>query len=126
MKQKHFFLVFVCGLFFLFLLTPSAFANKSNISIEAPAETSLGSTITIKLNVTHKGNSGFHHTKWVSLKVNGNEVKRWKYTGKEKPESPNFTLSFDLKVDASIEIVAKAKCNIHGSKGPVNFKVDVK
>ena len=110
----------------LFLVVPSIFANKSEISIEVPAEVSQGSTITIKLNVTHKGNSGLHHTDWVSLKINGNEVKRWEYTRKERPEDENFTVSFTQKADAPIEIVAQANCNIHGSAGPVSFKVDVK
>ena len=126
MEQKRFRMILAGALFFLFLLTPSLLANKTEVSIEAPAETSPGSTITIQLNVTHKGNSGLHHTNWVSLKINGDEVKRWEYSRKERPEAAKFSLTFDLKVDEPIEIVAQANCNIHGSKGPVNFKVDVK
>lgn len=126
MKGSYFLRMALCGLFILSLLTPSAYANKSGISIEAPAETAPGSTITIKLNVTHKGNSGFHFTRWVSLQINGTEVKRWKYKSKERPETENFTVTFSYTVEAPIEIVAKAKCNIHGSEGPKSFKVDVK
>lgn len=126
MKPNRFLMILVCGMLFLFLVVPSVFANKSEVSIEAPAEASQGSTITIKLNVTHKGNSGLHHTDWVSLKINGNEVKRWEYTRKERPEDENFTVSFTQKVDAPIEIFAQSNCNLHGSAGPVSFKVDVK
>ena len=126
MNQKRFVQIFMCCFFLLLLFALPAFANKSAVTIEAPAETSPGSTITIKLNITHKGNSGFHYTQWVSLNINGTEVKRWEYTRKERPESDNFSLFFTQTVDSPIEIVAQARCNIHGSKGPATFKVDVK
>lgn len=116
----------VWGLFFLVLAVPSVFANKSAVSIHAPAETAPGTTIAIRLDVTHKGNSGFHHTNWVTLKINGNEVKRWEYSRKERPEAENFSLTFTQKVDAPVEVVAQSNCNLHGSEGPVSFKVDVK
>lgn len=126
MRQNHLRIFLAYGLLLLFFFPGLALANKSKVSIEAPAEASPGSTITIKLNVTHKGNSGLHHTNWVSLKINGTEVKRWEYTRKERPESADFSLSYTYKFEAPIEIIAQANCNIHGSEGPASFKVSVK
>ena len=126
MKFNRFVLMCLFGII-AFLLSPASLsANKSTVSIEAPASAAAGSTITIKLHVVHKGNSGLHRTNWVSLKINGEEVKRWTFTRKERPESENFTLEYTQTVDSSVEIVAQANCNIHGSEGPVSHKVDVK
>lgn len=126
MKNRHIRMFLCSGIFFLLLAVPSIFANKSAVRIEAPALAEPGSTITIKLNVTHKGNTGLHHTNWISLKINGNEIKRWEFTRKERPEDENFSVTFEHKVEAPIEIVAQSNCNLHGSEGPVSFKVDVK
>jgi len=44
------------------LITAPVLANKSSLQIEAPAMVKAGSTITIKLHVTHKGNNWFHYS----------------------------------------------------------------
>ena len=108
------------------VLVAPVFANKASISIDAPIAVSKGTVITIKLNVTHKGNNRFHHTNWVYVKVNGEEVQRWEFTRKNKPASENFTLTFTYKVVAPIEVIAESNCNRHGSQGPANLKINLK
>ena len=102
-----------------------AFADKTYVTIEAPAKVKAGTEITIRINVFHNGNNSFHHTDLVYLKIDGKEVKKWEFSSKNKPESENFTVEFKYTVEKPIEIVAEAICNIHGSKGPATFKVEV-
>ena len=106
------------------LMVSPAMANKASVQIEAVGDVVQGDTITIKLNVSHKGNNWFHYTNWVRLVVNGTEVKRWEYTRSKRPEAENFTLAFSYTVKEPIEIVAEANCNLHGSMGPATLKVD--
>ena len=49
-------------------------ANKSATSIEVPGNITKGSEITIRVTVTHNGNSFIHHTKWLQVMVNGKEI----------------------------------------------------
>ena len=114
------------GFFLFFVFVPTAFANKSAVTIEAPSEVPPGTTITITLHVTHEGNNFVHHTNWVYAKINGKEIKRWEYGWTSLPESENFSVSFEYKVDEPIEITAEAHCNIHGSAGPANATVRLK
>lgn len=103
-----------------------AFANKSSVSIDAPESVAKGSEISIKVSVEHNSNSIFHYTKWVYIMINGNEVARWDYTWRKKPEGKNFSKEITYTVNEPLEIVAEASCNTHGSKGKEVKKVSVK
>jgi desulfoferrodoxin (superoxide reductase-like protein) len=116
MKQK----LKITGIltFFAFLLfSTGAFANKTSVKVVAPEKAKVGTEITIKIEVSHMGNSRGHHTDWVSLKINGKEVKKWEYTKDILPENSTFTLEYKIKTDKNLEIIAQGHCNRHGSKG---------
>jgi len=121
---KNFILMGVALLVSTIVVTP-VFANKAAVSIDAPVAVPQGTEITIKLNVTHHGNNWFHHVNWVYLKVNGEEVKRWEFSWKNRPESGNFTRTFTYNVVAPIKVTAEANCNLHGSQGPASLSIDV-
>ena len=126
MKHRKSHIIIAAGILLLFIFAPPALADKSAVKIEAPGEVLQGTTITVKLHVTHQGNNFVHHTNWVYVKINGKEIIRWKYGWTDRPESENFTVSFEYKVDEPIEITAEANCNIHGSQGPAKTLVKVK
>ena len=102
-----------------------AFANKSSVSIDTPESVTKGSEINIKINVEHNSNSIFHYTKWVYIMINGNEVARWDYSWRKRPEGKNFSKELTYTVNEPLEIVAEASCNTHGSKGKAIKKVSV-
>lgn len=110
----------------LFFLTAHAWANKSAVTITAPDSVAKGSEVVVKLTVTHNGNSIFHYTNWVYLKVNGKEVSRWEFTGSKRPESEIFIREYKLTVNEPLELTAEANCNIHGSTGPAVKKMEIK
>jgi desulfoferrodoxin (superoxide reductase-like protein) len=108
--------VIIFALSFVFYGNP-AFANKSSIRIEAPETVAMGQEITIKLYVSHDGNNFIHHTDWVYLKINNQEIKRWTFGMFDTPESENFTLEIKYTATGPITITAEADCNMHGSMG---------
>jgi desulfoferrodoxin (superoxide reductase-like protein) len=103
----------------------NGFANKSAVTIEAPESAEKGSEINIKINISHKGNNFIHHTNWVYVKINGEEIARWEFSGSKKPEAENFTREVKYTIQETIEIEAAASCNLHGSAGPVQKTVTV-
>jgi len=98
-------------------------ANKTNVEITAPSEIKKGTELTLVINVIHKGNSKAHHTDWVWLKINGQEVKRWQYSKENLPPDENFTLEYKVTVTDDMNIEAQGHCSIHGSAGVKNTKV---
>ena len=105
-------------IFVVFCLSlTSAWANKTSVEVKAPAEVKAGTEVTIVVNVMHKGNSKGHHTDWVYLKINGNEVKRWKYDKSTLPSSEVFTVEFKIVANEVLNIEAEGHCSIHGSAG---------
>ncbi len=116
MKRKH---VITCilSLFVFLLFSVSTFANKTTVKIIAPEKAEKGTEITIKIEVSHIGNSKGHYTDWVYVKINGEEYKRWEYSKENLPDNQNFTLEFKIKAESNLEIIAKGNCNKHGSKG---------
>jgi desulfoferrodoxin (superoxide reductase-like protein) len=92
-------------------------ADKSSVTIEAPATAEKGSQVPVKVHVKHKGNSFMHYTNWVEVKVNGETVERWEYSAFKRPEDEVFTKEIVVQVDEPLEIVGEASCNIHGSAG---------
>jgi len=126
MRVKRFDLLAVlCLMILLFGLPAAVWAGQSSVSVEAPATAQKGTEITVKISVAHSGNSRFHHTEWVFVKVNGQEVQRWEYTGSNRPESERFTKELKIVVSEPLEIVAEASCNLHGSAGPAKAGVAV-
>lgn len=112
--------------FFYTLQTGIAFANKSSTSIEAPQTAQKGSEVTLRLTVTHKGNSFLHYTKSLQVTANKKEIARWDFSASERPESENFTREVKLTVLEDTEVSAEAHCNIHGSTGPAIVKISVR
>jgi desulfoferrodoxin (superoxide reductase-like protein) len=128
MKKLRIELVVAVFVFISFISSGAAFANQSSVSLEAPNSVERGTEITIKVNVTHSANNYFHYTKWVSIKVNGEEIARWDY-GKYKykrPKAKNFTREIKYIVTDDVIIEAEASCNIHGSKKKAIKKVFIK
>lgn len=109
----------------LLLAAVQASADKSSVTIEAPAAAVSGSEITVKLHVVHRGNSAFHHTKLVQVTVNGKEAARWEFKGSQRPEAQEFSREVAVRVDTDLNIEAQAFCNIHGSAGPAAAVVKV-
>jgi desulfoferrodoxin (superoxide reductase-like protein) len=109
---------------FLFCGKP-AFANQASVRIEVPDTVSSGQEITIKLHVSHDGNNFIHHTDWVYVKINDQEIKRWEFGAFDTPESNNFTREIKYMVMTPIVITSEANCNLHGSTGISEKKVMV-
>lgn len=115
----------VCLAFFFTLGAPASYANKASAAIDAPQSAPIGSSITIKITVTHNANNFIHYTKWAHFLINGTEVARWDFSPFNLPESAVFTREIQYTVTGPLTIVAEASCNIHGSKGPVTATVSV-
>jgi len=104
----------------------AAFADKTSVSIDAPDTAKKGSVIVITVKVIHSGNNFMHYTDWVSIRVNGAEVKRWKFGSGSRPENETFTRQVEYKVEGPVSIEAEGNCNIHGSAGKAVKTVLVK
>lgn len=102
-----------------------ACADKSSVTIDAPAKVTKGDEITIKINVLHDANNFLHHTDWLYIMINDQEIARWDYTWRKRPEGETFTKEITYTVTAPIEIKAEAHCNMHGSAGPQTVQVSL-
>ena len=107
------------------MFAANGFANKTSVKVIAPEKAEKGTEITIKIEVSHIGNTKGHHTDWVWVKINGEEYKRWEYSPEKLPENQNFTVEFTIKADKDLEIIAEGNCNKHGSKGENKVTVKV-
>lgn len=110
---------------FLFCVMP-LMADKSSVTIDAPDTAEKGQVITIIIKVTHDGNNFLHHTNWVYVKANGEQIARWEYTWTSLPEQEVFEKEVTYAVNESLIIEAEANCNVHGSEGLVRKEVQVK
>jgi desulfoferrodoxin (superoxide reductase-like protein) len=126
MKSRKTGLFLIQFLWVVLLCANAAFANKASVSIEAPAEVTKGTEITIRLTVDHNANTVFHHVEWVELIVNNHQVGYWKYSAFDLPPAATFTKEIKYTVYENTEIRAEASCNLHGSAGPTFLKVAVK
>ncbi|MDP2973287.1 MAG: desulfoferrodoxin family protein [Deltaproteobacteria bacterium] len=124
MNRRRFCYLMVLG--GLSLYTQPAFANKASTSIDAPQTATKGSEITIRVTVTHKGNSFLHYTKWLRVIANQKEIARWDYSSGQRPEAEVFTREVKTTAIEDLEVTAEAHCNIHGSTGPATVKISVK
>ena len=100
---------------FIVFLGAAALADKTSVTIDVVKSAKKGSEITITVNVKHSANTGFHHTEWVYIKINGIEVKRWDFSKTNLPSSENFTLTFKYIFNEAVKIEAQGNCNLHGS-----------
>lgn len=124
MNRRRFCYLMVLG--GLSLYTRPAFANKSSTSIEAPQTVQKGSEVTIRVTVTHKGNSFMHYTKSLQVIANKKEIARWDFSSGQRPEAEVFTREVKITALEDLEVTAEAHCNIHGSMGPATVKISVK
>jgi desulfoferrodoxin (superoxide reductase-like protein) len=126
MNRRKFFLA-LAGALGLFLSGRGiAWANKAEAKIEAPESAPKGSEIVIRVTVIHNANNFFHHVEWLWIQFNDKEVARWDYTASNRPEGETFTKEIKYKVEGSVDIKAKASCNLHGSAGEAVAKVSIK
>lgn len=107
----------------LFLGAGSALANKSAVRLEAPANGAQGEKIKITLFVKHSANNFFHHTKMVSLIINGQEAARWEFSGMNLPEAAEFSRTFEYVLTGPITLESAAFCNMHGSNNTATATV---
>lgn len=126
MKSRKTILFLIQFLWVVLLWANAAFANKASVSIEAPAEVTKGSEITIRLTVDHSADSLFHHVEWIQLIVNNNQIGNWRYSALDLPRAATFTKEIKYTVNENTEIRAEASCNLHGSAGPGFFKIVIK
>ncbi len=124
MNRRRFCYLMVLG--GLSLYTRPAFASKASTSIEAPGTVQKGSEVTIRVTVTHRGNSFIHYTKWLRVMANGKEITRWDYSSGQRPEAEVFTKEVKTTALEDLEVTAEAHCNIHGSAGPATVRISVK
>jgi desulfoferrodoxin (superoxide reductase-like protein) len=125
-KSKQTGLFLIQFLMVVLLCANVAFANKASVSIEAPAEVTKGTEITIRVIVDHSADNLFHHVEWVQLNVNNNQVGYWQYSTFDLPPAATFTKEIKYTVNENTEIRAEASCNLHGSAGPGFFKITIK
>lgn len=123
--KKTCFVLFCLTAVFL-LLTGSALADKSSVTIIAPESAAKGTEVTIKLNVTHHGNNMLHYTNWAYIKINGKEIARWDFSATKTPESESFTREVKFTFNEPAQIEAEATCNMHGSAGIAKAAIAVK
>jgi desulfoferrodoxin (superoxide reductase-like protein) len=122
--MKYVTVIVVC-VYGLLAFSNTALANKSSASIEAPVMVEKGTDVTIKVTVTHKGNSFIHYTRWLKIDIDGKTLARFDYTSGSRPEAETFTKEFKVNALRTMEIVAESSCNIHGSAGPTKTTVVV-
>lgn len=108
------------------MLASAATANKTSVALSGPESVAAGTEVTITVNVSHKGNSSFHHTNWVVVKADGVEIARWDFKASSRPESGDFAREVKYTVVKAVEITAQGNCNIHGSRGPAVLSIGVK
>jgi desulfoferrodoxin (superoxide reductase-like protein) len=122
------FSLLVCGTliagFFLFI-PGTVCADKTSVSISAPASAAPGSEITIRVTATHSANNFLHYTDWLYVMINGKEVERWNFSWGNKPESNVFTREIKFVVNETLELKAEGHCNMHGSKGVATANVAI-
>lgn len=121
MKTKKIFLILSLLLFLPFNLL----ANKTTVELIVPEKANVGDTVTIKINVSHSGNSFLHYTEWVYLIINDEEVKRWEYSSSDRPEDSDFTLEYSCEIKGKVDVEVKGNCNLHGSDGVVKKTIMV-
>ncbi|PKN24200.1 MAG: hypothetical protein CVU64_22690 [Deltaproteobacteria bacterium HGW-Deltaproteobacteria-21] len=105
----------------------TALADKSETALETPDQVAKGTEVMIRVHVTHSANSFLHHTSWLRVKINGEEIRNWEYSSLNNlPPGAKFTKEIKLLINEPTEVEAQANCNLHGSKGPAVKKILLK
>lgn len=120
-QMKH--VLLIMGLLAIF--TIPTLANKTSVTIEGPQKAKEGQEVTITIHVKHSGNSALHYTDWVKVRVNGEVIKEWNYSRKQRPENENFKLSFTYKIDSEVTFEVEGHCNAHGSEGVAKHTIKI-
>lgn len=119
------------GIFVAILLLPLgigagiAHADKSGAVLVGPDQAASGTEITLRIHVTHSDNSFLHHTNWVRVKVNGEEIRSWEYSFNHLPEAAKFSKEVRILINGPSEVEAEANCSLHGSKGPARKTITI-
>jgi desulfoferrodoxin (superoxide reductase-like protein) len=107
------------------LFAPAALADKSSVVLEGADQAVKGSEVVLRVHVTHSANSFLHHTNWLRVKVNGEEIRSWEYSMNHLPEGAKFTKEVRFPIRETSEVEAEANCNLHGSKGPAKKTITI-
>jgi len=126
MFPRQWWLLLCVCLVMILTLETHAFANKTTVSIQAPAEVPKGSEVLIQVTATHSADNPLHYTEWLYIMMNGKEIARWNYTAFNRPGSETFTKEIKFIAAENMEIKAEGSCNLHGSAGPAILKISVK
>lgn len=118
MRKMRIGMLFATLLPALIIFAGTAHADKPSTALEGPDQVAKGTKVTIQVHVTHSANNFLHHTSWIRVKVNGEEIKSWEYSMSHLPEAAKFTKEVTLTINGPTELEAEANCNLHGSKGP--------
>jgi desulfoferrodoxin (superoxide reductase-like protein) len=121
--MKRLVLVMICFLFVFYLNSGPVFANKPTVSFEGPSSAEKGSEVVLEITVVHSANSFVHHTEWLKVRAGDKPLQEWDYSAFHLPDGATFTKEVTIKVPGDTEVAAEASCNIHGSRGPVTFKI---
>ncbi len=122
----RFFWAVLATLYGLMTLWPqTAAADQTRVRIEAPASAPAGTDITIRVNASHDGNNFFHYTNWVWLKAGDTEIGRWTFSAQARPEKENFIREVQYTLTGPTVFTAQGNCNLHGSAGPAQVKVEI-
>lgn len=125
-KRREFMKMMAAGALAAAVYPPTlALANKSAVSISAPATSAKNSEVTIRLHVTHSRNNFIHYTDWVYLQADDREIARWEFSAFNRPESNEFTLEITIPIEQTTRLVAQANCNIHGSEEEARHTIQV-
>ena len=100
------------GLTMLFFQVAMASANKSEASIEGPAEAAKGTEVTLRITATHNANTASHYTEWLKVTANNKEIGRWDFTKENRPEGAVFTR--EIKMPRRTGMVLFVSAGLHG------------
>ncbi|MFH7319467.1 desulfoferrodoxin family protein [Desulfurivibrio sp. D14AmB] len=126
LKRREFIKIMAAGAVAAVAHPPTlALANKSAVTIEAPATAARNAQVTIRLQITHRGNNFIHYTNWVTLRTEEGEIGRWDFSAFDRPENNEFSREVTIAMEGTTQLIAQANCNIHGSEGEVRHTIVV-
>lgn len=103
----------------VFFVSAPLLANKTGVDVIIPETATIGETVTVTIEVEHRGNSRMHYTDWVYVKLDGEEVKRWEFDRSDLPKNENFTVAYAFEFSGETKVEVEGNCNLHGSEGVV-------
>ncbi|HET98520.1 MAG TPA: hypothetical protein ENN98_07525 [Desulfurivibrio alkaliphilus] len=126
LKRREFIKIMAAGAVAAVAHPPTlALANKSSVTITAPAVVAKNAQATIRLQVTHRGNNFIHYTNWVTLHNEEREIARWDFSAFNRPENNEFSREITIPIEQTTHLVAQANCNIHGGEEEARHTIAV-